>query len=993
MNCDVCLEGFENLQAENPFGCSKAPANQSAPILLSKTSVSIQLSWTLPAEPNGVIESFNIYRNGSIISSVSQTVTTFNDTGLNPNTAYDYQIESVNIVGSSRSDSLIVTTSESVPERVNPPMLSVINATTILAQWMPPNDTNGIIIQYKVNLIAVDGVILDEPVMKFIGNTLSAVIGDLGTFTDNMFILEACTSVGCSSSSSVSITTAEDAPEFQLPPNVTALNSTSVEISWSSPSHPNGVIIRYEIYQRLGNTDGAGMIVKTVPSNVQHSVLNGLNPYTLYEFSITSYTSFGGTASTWTQERTLEDVPEDVPDPILTVLGASEVSITWQAPSTPNGIVIQYRVFLQYLDNGTVANVANFTQVGSYNVSGLIPYTLYSFFVTACTSVGCSSSQHVVERTLESEPQNVNPISFTYSDGNLQLIWDPPVSPNGIIMSYNITRESPSLLSSPLKRDLGTPYFGTSYASFPTSNAFAGLSVKMTLYFKTLMEDGILVYLISSSKTDMFAVELRNGRPWFIFDSGSGPGVLTVDDSLSFNDGEWHYLSAEKNRLQGTLTIDGIHMITGSSMGTAQNFGTPQVYYVGGLPDGASLTTVNSNYSLEGKTFGGCLYDVRFSDIKLNYSQQLNKNSGIGLPEWGCPINLGRGISFVGGGYQSTGAFSSPGISAFSMSISVKTTSSSGLVFFSYGRDSYIIIQLEGSSLVLKTKGEGANENSLSAFSDTICDGQWHKIQIQKEEDGIILSLDGNTVILQFPGGSVNLTTNSISFIGGIPVDSNADRRYTQITSNRHVDFSGCVQNFTINDDLVNLRTDYIDQENVRMYGCEDDQSSSSCQQRITTFTIPNNSTSYTDSTTDYFTEYTYQVTAENSAGAGYSDWIRVISQSSAPQGTSLISFVNTTSTSLQMTWERPSLPNGIITQYEITTTPINNLFRKRREATLPVTTTIPIERPGQPLTTTIEGLSPATNYSVVLTASTAAASGHVSTVYVVTPEDSKTTI
>lgn len=215
-------------------------------------------------------------------------------------------MESVNIIGSARSTELSLRTLESAPQQVNAPILTVVNATSIQAQWQAPNITNGIITEYRLNLIAIDNTLLQTPLNTFIGLTFGATIGNLQPFSLNRFQLEACTAAGCTASSAVSIRTAEEAPAVQTPPSVVAINSTSLLISWSPPAQPNGIITVYEVYQRDLPFTGDGTVIGSFLSSVLSVTVVDLQPFTAYEFSVIAYTSAGGRQSLWTRGMTDE---------------------------------------------------------------------------------------------------------------------------------------------------------------------------------------------------------------------------------------------------------------------------------------------------------------------------------------------------------------------------------------------------------------------------------------------------------------------------------------------------------------------------------------------------------------------------------------------------------------------------------------------------------------------------------------------------------------
>lgn len=54
---------------------------------------------------------------------------------------------------------------------------------------------------------------------------------------------------GCGVGEGVYVQTLEDVPEGLLPPRITAAGASVLEVYWSPPSKPNGIITSYHIYR------------------------------------------------------------------------------------------------------------------------------------------------------------------------------------------------------------------------------------------------------------------------------------------------------------------------------------------------------------------------------------------------------------------------------------------------------------------------------------------------------------------------------------------------------------------------------------------------------------------------------------------------------------------------------------------------------------------------------------------------------------------------
>ena len=96
-------------------------------------------------------------------------------------------------------------------------------------------------------------------------------------------------------------------------------------------------------------------------------------------------------------------VPEGVPSPFVTDSIPGTVVISWEPPTTPNGIILQY--YIQRAPGGT----QNFTQLGAIlgNVSlvfvdaTVAPFTLYKYRIVAVNSVGQTAGPPEEFRTPE----------------------------------------------------------------------------------------------------------------------------------------------------------------------------------------------------------------------------------------------------------------------------------------------------------------------------------------------------------------------------------------------------------------------------------------------------------------------------------------------------------------------------------------------------------------------------------------------------------------
>ena len=82
----------------------------------------------------------------------------------------------------------------------------------------------------------------------------------------------------------------------------------------------------------------------------------------------------------------------------VTVLSntAYSIVITWDPPSSPNGIISNYTVII---DSNLFKTLH--VAISMYNVSGLLPYSTYNVSVAACNNAGCTETPVIAVTTDE----------------------------------------------------------------------------------------------------------------------------------------------------------------------------------------------------------------------------------------------------------------------------------------------------------------------------------------------------------------------------------------------------------------------------------------------------------------------------------------------------------------------------------------------------------------------------------------------------------------
>ena len=409
----------------------------NAPTISNISARSLTINWQQPIIPNGIIILYSIYariittplnpipiiRDPVLLLTVNGSLTSANIQDFEPGSSYEFRMVASNSIGEVITTWVPATTDEDRPELLQLIMYTAdVSGTSLFLFWNEPLKPNGVINMY---LIYQGG----NAIFRGVSNSFTYRL--LAPFTAYGLYLQACTTAGCTSGELQVITTAEIAPENQNVPLLDTLGPASIRVSWQPPINPNGIIIRYRLERE--NPDGSISQIHTVLNTTLRTFIDtGLLPYSVYRFAVIAENSVGSTQSNFVSQITDEGVPQGLEAPTVQPMLATEMRIVWTSPATTNGVITSYDVLR---DGNTIISLSNAFE---YSDRNLVPYTLYSYQITACNSRGgCVTSLATVERTLESIPEGViAPSLIAISFSQVEIRWDPPIQPNGVILEY-----------------------------------------------------------------------------------------------------------------------------------------------------------------------------------------------------------------------------------------------------------------------------------------------------------------------------------------------------------------------------------------------------------------------------------------------------------------------------------------------------------------------------------------------------------------------------
>ncbi|XP_021937228.1 Down syndrome cell adhesion molecule-like protein Dscam2 isoform X2 [Zootermopsis nevadensis] len=327
--------------------------------------------------------------------------------GLHPATTYHIRMLAINgIEPSVFTDPIAAKTQEEAP--VGPPQsvhIETLGPDQLLATWKPPKaelwngDLLGYVIYWNVHGTSPG----------FGGNHTSSHtvhgmsvnqfrLTDLRKFTHYDVTVAAFNGVGIGPQSAVvTAATQEGVPEAP-PQNVACspLSSQSVKVTWSPPpaNQHGGLLQGYKVIYRPVQKDS---IIRLASSEVKRTssvetYLHGLLKFTNYSVRLLAYTSVGdGVVSDTVYCATEQDVPGPPAGMKALALTGDSILVSWLPPDQPNGIIVQYTVYV--VEGGRVKPSSFSVRVGPssetvFEVRSLVELQRYEFWVTASTIVG-----------------------------------------------------------------------------------------------------------------------------------------------------------------------------------------------------------------------------------------------------------------------------------------------------------------------------------------------------------------------------------------------------------------------------------------------------------------------------------------------------------------------------------------------------------------------------------------------------------------------------
>ncbi|KAM4664358.1 protein sidekick-2 [Discoglossus pictus] len=447
---------------------------------------SVRLIWQPPATPNGIILAYQITHrlnttnaNTATVEVLNPSVRQYTAIGLRGESVYLFRITAQTRKGwGEAAEALVVTTERR--ESPQPPSKPVVaqedvKARSVLLSWEPGSDGLSPVRYYTIQTRELPNGNWTVHTSSISHNSTSATVPRLKPFTSYKFRVMATNDIGDSeySEESEALTTLQAAPdEAPIILSVTPHTTTSVLIRWQPPAEDkiNGILLGFRIRYRELVYDGLrSFTVRSInnpsakwaeltsvymirnlsePSLTQYE-LDNLNKHKRYEIRLNVYNAAGEGPSSVPQEVFVgEAVPTASPQNVaIQTATAVQLDVTWEPPpvEAQNGDIQGYKIFFWELlrKNETEKVRTLFLPESGVKIKNLTGYTTYLISVVAFNAAGDGPRSHPIRaQTQQAAPSAPASIRFSeLTTTSVNVSWDSPVYPNGIIEGYRLVYE------------------------------------------------------------------------------------------------------------------------------------------------------------------------------------------------------------------------------------------------------------------------------------------------------------------------------------------------------------------------------------------------------------------------------------------------------------------------------------------------------------------------------------------------------------------------
>ncbi|XP_068087421.1 laminin subunit alpha-4 [Hyperolius riggenbachi] len=305
---------------------------------------------------------------------------------------------------------------------------------------------------------------------------------------------------------------------------------------------------------------------------------------------------------------------------------------------------------------------------------------------------------------------------------------------------------------------------------------------ELSFRLRTHSSHGMIFYVSDEEEDNFVTLFLADGHLHFVFNVGDQK--LTIKTQQKYNDGLWHAVTCVRDMNRGKMIIDGLRAFEDSLPDTNSEWRVEAPLYFGGVAPERAMKNVeiNSVYS-----FHGCLGDLELNGRSVT---SLSQTFSV-TPCFEGPTESGTYISSEGGYVILAESFQSE--VKFELVIEVRARSNSGILLHVQNvNGEYLNVHMKEGQVVVKVKFGNREFSTNVVPKQSLCDGQWHRIAVIRDDNVVQLDVDSEINHVVGPRNKKLVHLKEPVFVGGVP-DSLLAPSLTTRNS-----FTGCIRNFVI---------------------------------------------------------------------------------------------------------------------------------------------------------------------------------------------------
>jgi fibronectin type 3 domain-containing protein len=363
-----------------PSSLASVTTLPATPVLMGTVASSSQINLTWATVPTAFSYKPEYSLNGTNWFTLStQAGTTFSDTGLAPNTAYNFRLSAINGTGTSAlSTTLVETTLAASPTGLT---AAAASTTSIALSWVPVTSSTGYKLERSLDNTTWTTV---TPATAFTHASVGYTDTGLTAGTTYYYRLSAITATGTSTASA-----AVNAKTLSVAPTVTGTVTSDTALALSWPAVTGATAYKIE------GSDNGGLTWTTLVASqaTLTYAATGLTGNSTEEYRVSSISVTGVSApSTVVTLTTLISAPTGL---VAAATSPTDIHITWPASNGATGYKLE-----RSLDGTTFTTITPATAFTgssvSYDDTTVLAGTTYYYRLSAISASGTSAASAVV---------------------------------------------------------------------------------------------------------------------------------------------------------------------------------------------------------------------------------------------------------------------------------------------------------------------------------------------------------------------------------------------------------------------------------------------------------------------------------------------------------------------------------------------------------------------------------------------------------------------